>query len=68
MKYDIEIHTISPAERSIYTKKSESQDIIVALFLLSRANNESILKQERLQESWGNKRKIAIEQKNQFQK
>jgi DNA invertase Pin-like site-specific DNA recombinase len=58
----IDIHTIG-AEKAIYTKKSETQDLIIMIIMLSRANNESREKQNRLSKSWENKRKKAVENK-----
>lgn len=68
LDYGIEIHTIGLAEKSIYTNETKEGDLIIAIILLSRANNESKMKQERLQKSWENKRKIAIEQKKPITK
>jgi DNA invertase Pin-like site-specific DNA recombinase/CYTH domain-containing protein len=63
LEYGIEIHTIGGSETAVYTKKSDEKDIIIAVILLGRANNESVIKQERLNKSWEKKRKIAESEK-----
>ncbi len=68
LDYGIEIHTIGASERNIFHKDTDEKDLIIAIILLSRANNESKIKQERLQKAWANKRKIAIEQKKPITK
>ncbi|WP_283788862.1 recombinase family protein [Bermanella sp. WJH001] len=64
----IEIHVLGEAEKTVYTEESDEKDLIIAIIILSRANRESKIKQERLSKSWENKRRIAEEEKKPITK
>jgi len=59
LQNEIEIHTISVAEKYVYTKDSDEKDLLLSLILLSRANNESRQKAERIRQAWEHKRNEA---------
>lgn len=64
----IEIHVLGEAEKTVYTEETDEKDLIIAIIILSRANRESKIKQERLSKSWEKKRKEAEEEKKPITK
>ena len=53
--------TLSDGERVYRHDKTELVDLIISLVVLSRANEESEMKSQRILASWKNRRKLAVE-------
>ncbi len=55
------INIYTSIDRQLYTSKYDERELIMSIFTMSRAHNESKTKSERVQKAWRNKQRLARE-------